>query len=133
MKYSFVVKVIVVVALAMLNSCQDSGVGPTITAIYTYTAFGADEFKVDSGTLELTRNGSTLIGQINTRTIYAVIKGRVTPSGSIEFTENPEKTLSPYWHGTEQNGSIRGYVEFNTGGRATPLCKNKFEAARVRF
>jgi len=133
MRYIMLFIVIMSGGLFLLSSCDNSNVGPymiEISGTYAYQIFDSSGTVSDTGILVLNQVDSTLAGEIHSQTESYMIRGQVNSSGYVQFSEKPEKILSPFWYGFWQSNTIRGYVEVNTGGRATPLSKQKFLAVR---
>jgi hypothetical protein len=131
MRYKALGIIVVVSLLSMLSSCQNSGVGPAlfdVSGTYAYQAFDSSGSASDSGTLIITQTDSTIGGEIRTNSISIAIQGEVNDTGYVQFTENPAKVLSHIWYGTDKGGVITGNVEVDTGGRDTPLSKQRFVA-----
>ena len=105
--------IVISFSLFLTSSCSDSSVGPdmmNITGIYSYKTVDSSGSILDSGILILTQIDSTLTGEIHTQTGSAKLSGQIKYSGSLIFTENPEKLYSFYWWGVWENDTIQGYV-----------------------
>ena len=131
MTYKMFSIMVISFSLFLVSSCNNSSVGPNImniTGTYSYKTIDSSGTILDSGILILTQIDSTITGEIHTQTESARLLGQIKYSGSLNFTENPAKILSPFWNGVWENESIQGYVEVDTGGRPTPVYRHKFIA-----
>jgi hypothetical protein len=125
--------IIVFCALILLSSCNNTSVGPNmidISGTYAYKEIDSSGSILDSGTLKLTQIDSALTGEIHTQTESAMIRGQINYAGTIQFSEDPEKIISPVWIGLWQGDIIQGYVVISTGGPPIPQSKQKFLATR---
>jgi hypothetical protein len=114
-----------------VSSCQNSVSEANVAAVlgtYAYNAFDSSGVSVDSGILTLTGTDSMIGGQIHSQDFQFTIRGKISDSGAVEFSEIPEKILSPLWYGSYAAGTIRGFMQISTGGRPTPILKLKFVA-----